>query len=87
MIHFILLFASLGMVLGYRYRISAMLVFLSFTYTELIDLSYYLNHYYFVSLVCFLALFVPANRALSLDVRWGRRTYANHVPAWTIYAF
>ncbi|MEO1408475.1 MAG: HTTM domain-containing protein [Bacteroidota bacterium] len=87
LIHGLLLLGALGFTLGYRYRWSALLVFTSFTYLELIDLSFYLNHYYFVSLVCFLALFVPANRALSLDVRWGRRTYANHVPAWTINAF
>ena len=37
---------------------------------ELIDQTTYLNHYYFVSLVSFLMIFLPLNRTASLDARW-----------------
>ena len=40
------------------------------TYVELIDQTTYLNHYYFVSLVSFLMIFLPLNRTVSLDARW-----------------
>jgi len=66
-VHLVLLLASLGVVFGFLYRLSAFLLFLTFTYCQLIDLTYYLNHYYFVSLVAFLLIFVPANRFYSLD--------------------
>ncbi len=66
-VHIILLLASLGVTFGFLYRFSAVLLFLTFTYCQLIDLTYYLNHYYFVSLMAFLLIFAPAHRFYSLD--------------------
>ena len=69
-LHFALLgVAGLGVALGYRYRLSITAFFLLFTYVELIDKTTYLNHYYFVSLVSFIMIFLPLNRAMSLDSR------------------
>ena len=86
-VHILLLLSSLAVVFGYRYRMAALLQFLLFTYTELLDLTYYLNHYYFVSIVCALLLFVPANRAFSLDV-WRKPALAlQQAPRWTIAIF
>ncbi len=64
--------ASLGILLGWFYRISATTFFILFTYVELIDKTNYLNHYYFVSLVAFLLVLVPAHHSFSLDVKKGR---------------
>ena len=73
-LHFALMgLASLRVVLGYRYRLSITAFFLLFTYVELIDQTTYLNHYYFVSLVSFLMIFLPLNRTASLDARWASR--------------
>ncbi|MFY0627281.1 MAG: HTTM domain-containing protein [Reichenbachiella sp.] len=55
---------------GLFYRIASVLFFLAFTYLELIDMSLYLNHYYFISLISFLLIFMPAHHYLSLDVRF-----------------
>ncbi len=52
----------------------------------MLDKSFYLNHYYFVSLLSFLLIFLPLNRVLSLDVRSGFVPAALAVPAWTLYA-
>ena len=52
---------------GFMYRISAFLFFVLFTYVELIDKTNYLNHYYFVSIVSFLLIFLPAQRYFSVD--------------------
>lgn len=59
--------SALGLAVGYRYRYSAALLFLSFTYIELLDKTTYLNHYYFVSLVAFLMIWLPAGRYFSVD--------------------
>ena len=59
--------AALGILLGAFYRVSAFLFFVCFTYVELLDKSNYLNHYYFVSLMAFLMVLVPANRRFSID--------------------
>src|SRR5687768_16852029 len=40
--------STLGILLGWRYRLSAWAFFLGFTYAELMDKANYLNHYYFV---------------------------------------
>ena len=53
--------------IGFFYRFSIILFFLSFTYIELIDKTNYLNHYYLVSLLSFLLIFSPANACFSLD--------------------
>lgn len=63
----ILAISAIGIIIGGFYRISTASYFLIFTYIELIDKTYYLNHYYLVSLLTFWLLFVPANRWYSID--------------------
>lgn len=60
------LLAALAMSLGFLYRIGAILFFLLFSYLELIEQSWYLNHYYFISIIAFLLCFFPANRRFSV---------------------
>ena len=61
-----------------------MVFFLGFTYVELLDVTTYLNHYYFVSLVAFLLVWLPANRHYSLDASFGLVKRRLKVPIWTI---
>lgn len=75
---------ALGIALGAFYRLSAILFFLSFTYSELIDKTYYLNHYYFVSIIGFLLIFLPANRRFAIDTWIKPQIRRTHVPFWTI---
>lgn len=79
--------AALCMMLGLFYRLASASFFLLFTYVELIDLTTYLNHYYFVSIMSLLFILVPANRSFSLDVIRMPRIRCTHVPAWTINIF
>ena len=53
--------------LGYKYTYSIIIFFLSFTYIELMDKTTYLNHYYFISILSFIMLFLPANSSYSID--------------------
>jgi hypothetical protein len=76
--------AALGIALGAFYRLSALLFFLSFTYVELIDKTNYLNHYYFVSIIAFLLILVPAHKAYSIDA-WFKKSQILYVPAWSIH--
>ncbi|GAB4133548.1 MAG: HTTM domain-containing protein [Raineya sp.] len=80
-IHYLMIVAALGVAFASKiwYRISAILLFLTFTYTELIDLTYYLNHYYYVSIVCFLLCLIPTPPPVL------KRNY--QVPAWAIDIF
>lgn len=76
--------SALGMAAGFLYRITAVAFFLSFTYIELIDATNYLNHYYFISLVGFLMIWLPANRYFSIDVKIWPDLKRDMVPLWTI---
>ncbi|GAA4836191.1 HTTM domain-containing protein [Algivirga pacifica] len=78
-------FSALMIALGAFYRISTTLFFLSFTYIELIDKTYYLNHYYFVSLVGFIMIFLPAHRYYSIDVIRKPSLLLKEIPYWTIF--
>lgn len=62
-IYALLILSAIGVMLasGLLYRLASIILFLTFTYTELIDLTYYLNHYYFVSLISLLLIFSPAH--------------------------
>lgn len=80
----LLIISTLLIILGCFYRLAMIFFFLAFTYVELIDATTYLNHYYFISLVAFLMIFLPANRAYALDVNWWKNKASQQVPAWTI---
>lgn len=82
-----LLIGALGIMIGAFYRLSSILAFLSFSYIELLDKTNYLNHYYFISLMCFLFILVPANRSFSMDVKWKIVPPLNQVFYWHIGVF
>jgi len=75
--------SALLVALGYKYRLAILVFFLSFTYIELMDKTTYLNHYYFVSVISFMMLFLPCNAQFSLDVIVKKKSYKN-IPNWTI---
>ena len=86
-LHFALLgLTGLGVAFGYRYRLSISAFFLLFTYVELIDKTTYLNHYYWVSLVSFLMIFLPLNRMWSVDARRNSEQAGETIPAWALLA-
>lgn len=80
----LLLLTSLTIALGFFYRISIFVFFMAFTYIELIDVTNYLNHYYFISLISFLLLWLPAHRYFSLDVYFRPKLRKRYVPLWTV---
>ncbi|MFD2550437.1 HTTM domain-containing protein [Bizionia sediminis] len=75
--------AAFCVALGFKYRIAIITFFLSFTYIELMDKTTYLNHYYFISLLSFLMIFLPAHAHFSVDGYLKKISYQK-VPNWTI---
>ncbi len=82
--YILMIIGSIGIILGAFYRYSAALFFIAFSYVELLDKTHYLNHYYFISLVAFLMILVPANRYFSLDVYFRPQIASTKVSQWTI---
>jgi len=83
LLFFICGLSSICITLGFKYRFAIVTFFLSFTYIELMDKTTYLNHYYFISILSFLLIFLPANKFFSLDSFLNKKEYKN-IPKWTI---
>ena len=69
--------------LGYKYRVSIITFFISFTYIELMDKTTYLNHYYFISILSFLLIFLPLHSTFSIDSFLKKKSFSK-VPTWSI---
>jgi len=83
----LLIIAAILIIVGLFYRIASITFFLCFTYVELIDKTTYLNHYYFISVMAFLMIWVPAQRYFSLDVVRKPQLLVTQVPLWTTGIF
>ena len=83
LLFFICFISSFFICIGLKYRFSIILFFLTFTYIELMDKTTYLNHYYFVSALSFLMIFLPANASFSIDNIINKKSYQK-IPKWTI---
>ncbi|MCH2042628.1 MAG: HTTM domain-containing protein [Saprospiraceae bacterium] len=79
-----LVIAAICITIGLFYTWAVTFFLFGFVYTEFLDVTHYLNHYYLVSLLLFLALFLPANRAYAVDVWRNPKLKADLVPKWTV---
>jgi vitamin K-dependent gamma-carboxylase len=76
---------GLCVALGFCYRVAIALLFVTFTYVQLVDVTTYLNHYYLVSLLAGLLCFIPAHRAFSVDAWRTPALRRDWLPAWCTY--
>jgi len=76
--------SALFVAIGFKYRIAIIVFFLSFTYIELMDKTTYLNHYYFISILSFLMIFLPAHAYYSFDAYQNETLRSQQVPRWSI---
>jgi vitamin K-dependent gamma-carboxylase len=72
--------------LGYKYRWSMAAFALMWTCVYLMQKTAYNNHYYLMMLLCWMMVFFPASRYLSLDaLKSGYKRY--HMPRWVSVVF
>ena len=84
--HFIALgWLAFMIMIGLWYRLSAILFFFGFTYLLLIDQAYYLNHFYLISLLSLLLIFVPTHNAFSVEALIYGKERDETVPAWSLW--
>jgi hypothetical protein len=76
--------AAFMVAIGYKYRWAIVTFFLSFTYIELMDKTTYLNHYYFITVISFILIFLPANSYFSVDAYKNKEKRFEKIPRWTI---
>lgn len=78
---------SIFIAFGFLYRLSTALYFVLFVYVELLDKTYYLNHYYLVSLLVFWMIFVPAHHWYSVDAKLFPKIKSTTCNNWHILVF
>lgn len=76
---------SVMIMLGAFYRLCATLFFLGFAYIFLLDKANYLNHFYLITLISFVMIFLPTHRAFSVDALLWCKRRSQVVPAWTLW--
>lgn len=81
--------AALGVTLGMFFRVSAVALFLTYSYIFLSEAAKYNNHYYLMCLLAFLLMLTPADRRFSFQSwqrsRKAKDTPPTRVPFWSIF--
>ncbi|MCB9011072.1 MAG: HTTM domain-containing protein [Actinobacteria bacterium] len=70
---------GVAIALGWHTRVALGAYLLGFTYVELLDRTYYLNHYYWITVAGLVLLLLPGGRVWSLG-RAARRVGATRWP-------
>jgi vitamin K-dependent gamma-carboxylase len=76
--------SALCIAVGFAYRPACIVFVTTFTYAHFCDKANYLNHYYLVSLVTTLMVFLPLDREGSLRVFLRPADRRSNVPAWVL---
>jgi vitamin K-dependent gamma-carboxylase len=81
-VYYVMAMSAVGVCLGLLYRLCAVLLFATFSFTFLAEASQYQNHYYLILLVAFLLILVPAHRSFSIDAILFPSRASWQVPNW-----
>ncbi|MEM8984003.1 MAG: HTTM domain-containing protein [Pseudomonadota bacterium] len=76
---------ALLVALGAFYRLAIIAFWCLFTYAELMDVTYYLNHYYFISVLTLIMCFLSPHRYWSVDAWLRPSIRRDTLPAWQTY--
>jgi hypothetical protein len=69
-------------IIGYHYKIAISVYTRLWAGVYFMQKTTYNNHFYLLLIVCFLMIFLPANRAISLDVKRNQSLARNSMPQW-----
>ena len=84
-VFWVIILAAVGIIIGKWYRFSATIFALGFSYIFLLEKCNYLNHGYLFCVLSYLMIFVPANRALALDLKNNPSLYTNQIAQWPVW--
>ncbi len=79
--------AALFVAAGFLYRCSSVLLAVLWTAFYLSEKTYYNNHYYLMVLLCWIMVFMPANRRFSADVKCKLVKPCKECHRWQIHLF
>ena len=77
---------GVGVMLGYKYRLSMFCFAVMWSGVYLMQKSSYNNHYYLMLLLSWIMVFLPANKWFSIDTRQKPSIASRSMPRWVILA-
>jgi len=77
---FVLLFSTVTITIGLFYRLSSVIFLIGFSWLYLMDMSYYLNHFYLLIVLQVFMTILPANCIFSFDSEWSKNGPSRSVP-------
>ncbi|MFZ5469679.1 MAG: HTTM domain-containing protein [Myxococcota bacterium] len=80
----VLIALALCLAAGFFHRVAAALFAVGFAYLQLLDVTNYLNHYYFVVLLAGLFAFLPASGLWSVDAWRNPSLRRERAPGWML---
>lgn len=80
-------FFGLCVMLGYKYRMSMLGFALMWSATYFMQKSSYNNHYYFLMILSFIMVIMPAHKYASIDVKQNPTLKSLSMPNWCRWAF
>lgn len=78
---------SIGIMLGYKYRLSILGFTILWSVTYLMQKSSYNNHYYLLMLISSIMVFMPANTYASIDAKQNPKIKSYAMPQWCNLVF
>ncbi|GEQ85114.1 type I deoxyribonuclease HsdR [Patiriisocius marinistellae] len=75
---------GLCVMLGYKYKWSMFFYALMWSCVYLMQKTSYNNHYYLMMLLCWLMVFLPANKWFSLDAKLNTKIKSPSMPRWVL---
>lgn len=79
--------ASIGVMLGYKYRFSVIALTVLWSLTYFGQKTSYNNHYYLMWLIGLIMFFLPANAYASIDAKQNPSIKKNYMPQWVRLVF
>lgn len=80
-------FFGLGVMIGFKYRLSIIMFSLMWIYTYLMQKTGYNNHYYLLILLLIFMTIVPAHKNFSIDTKRKPEIRQNKMPNWVPIIF
>lgn len=87
---YLMYLSSFLFMIGYKYRINAIIIFLGFTYCFLLDKGHYNNHLYLYSILLLFFTIVDAHKYFSVDTYLRKKKEPNFntdILSWQIWLF
>ncbi|MCD2258533.1 HTTM domain-containing protein [Psychroserpens luteolus] len=78
---------GIGVMIGYKYRVSMLGFAVLWTGTYLMQKSSYNNHYYFLMLLSAIMVFLPAHKYASIDAKQNPNIKSISMPNWCRWVF